>query len=75
MYDSDGNGKVSFNDMLEVLRDLSGSFISDVQREVKLFLPFVFLFLSSHAIEKEYVLICIYSPAWFADVGLVYVPC
>ncbi|TYJ18037.1 hypothetical protein E1A91_A09G094400v1 [Gossypium mustelinum] len=32
-YDSDGNGKVSFNDMLEVLRDLSGSFISDVQRE------------------------------------------
>ncbi|KAB2012549.1 hypothetical protein ES319_D09G097400v1 [Gossypium barbadense] len=33
VYDSDGNGKVSFNDMLEVLRDLSGSFISDVQRE------------------------------------------
>ncbi|KAB2065457.1 hypothetical protein ES319_A09G090200v1 [Gossypium barbadense] len=32
-YDSDGNGKVSFNDMLEVLRDLSGSFISNVQRE------------------------------------------
>ncbi|MBA0557960.1 hypothetical protein Golob_015001, partial [Gossypium lobatum] len=33
VYDSDGNGKVSFSDMLEVLRDLSGSFISDVQRE------------------------------------------
>ncbi|XP_059287307.1 uncharacterized protein LOC132040667 [Lycium ferocissimum] len=33
VYDSDGNGKVSFNDMLEVLQDLTGSFISEVQRE------------------------------------------
>ncbi|CAI0572388.1 unnamed protein product [Linum tenue] len=33
VYDSDGNGKVSFNDILNVLRDLSGSFISDEQRE------------------------------------------
>ncbi|XP_059458887.1 uncharacterized protein LOC132188451 isoform X1 [Corylus avellana] len=33
VYDSDSNGKVSFNDMLEVLRDLSGSFMSDEQRE------------------------------------------
>ncbi|XVF86398.1 hypothetical protein PTKIN_Ptkin18bG0036700 [Pterospermum kingtungense] len=33
VYDSDGNGKVSFNDILEVLCDLSGSFISDDQRE------------------------------------------
>ncbi|XVE89040.1 hypothetical protein DITRI_Ditri19aG0117900 [Diplodiscus trichospermus] len=33
VYDSDGNGKVSFNDILEVFRDLSGSFISDGQRE------------------------------------------
>ncbi|KAE8716412.1 Calcium-binding EF-hand family protein isoform 2 [Hibiscus syriacus] len=33
VYDSDGNGKVSFNDILEVLRNLSGSFISDNQRE------------------------------------------
>ncbi|OMO54441.1 Calcium-binding EF-hand [Corchorus capsularis] len=33
VYDSDGNGKVSFNDILEVLRDLSGSFMSDDQRE------------------------------------------
>ncbi|KAH7547430.1 uncharacterized protein LOC107407523 [Ziziphus jujuba] len=32
VYDSDGNGKVSFNDILEVLRDLSGSFMSDEQR-------------------------------------------
>ncbi|KAL6137803.1 hypothetical protein ACLB2K_063092 [Fragaria x ananassa] len=33
VYDSDRNGKVSFNDILEVLRDLSGSFLSDQQRE------------------------------------------
>ncbi|KAG2729380.1 hypothetical protein I3760_01G247300 [Carya illinoinensis] len=33
VYDSDSNGKVSFNDILEVLRDLSGSFLSDKQRE------------------------------------------
>ncbi|CAI0395589.1 unnamed protein product [Linum tenue] len=33
VYDSDGNGKVSFNDILNVLRDLSGSFMSDEQRE------------------------------------------
>ncbi|KAK4590232.1 hypothetical protein RGQ29_020676 [Quercus rubra] len=33
VYDSDNNGKVSFNDILEVLRDLSGSFMSDEQRE------------------------------------------
>lgn len=34
VYDSDCNGKVSFNDILEVLRDLSGPFMSDEQREV-----------------------------------------
>ncbi|XP_024021924.1 calcineurin subunit B [Morus notabilis] len=33
VYDTDGNGKVSFNDILQVLRDLSGSFMSDEQRE------------------------------------------
>ncbi|KAF3450914.1 hypothetical protein FNV43_RR07003 [Rhamnella rubrinervis] len=33
VYDSDGNGKVSFMDIVEVLRDLSGSFMSDEQRE------------------------------------------
>ncbi|XLU67122.1 hypothetical protein S245_026175, partial [Arachis hypogaea] len=33
VYDSDRNGKVSFNDILEVLKDLSGSFMSDEQRE------------------------------------------
>uniref|UniRef100_I1MCD9 EF-hand domain-containing protein n=1 Tax=Glycine max TaxID=3847 RepID=I1MCD9_SOYBN len=33
VYDSDRNGKVSFKDMLEVLKDLSGPFMSDEQRE------------------------------------------
>ncbi|XP_058195840.1 uncharacterized protein LOC131312110 [Rhododendron vialii] len=33
VYDSDSNGKVTFNDILEVLRDLTGSFMSDEQRE------------------------------------------
>jgi len=34
VYDSDGNGKVTFNDILEVLHDMTGSFMSDKQREV-----------------------------------------
>lgn len=33
VYDSDCNGKVTFDDIMEVLRDLTGSFISDKQRE------------------------------------------
>uniref|UniRef100_A0A5B6ZMY4 EF-hand domain-containing protein n=2 Tax=Davidia involucrata TaxID=16924 RepID=A0A5B6ZMY4_DAVIN len=33
VYDSDCNGKVTFNDILEVLQDLTGSFMSDKQRE------------------------------------------
>ncbi|XP_021906521.1 calcineurin subunit B isoform X4 [Carica papaya] len=33
VYDTDCNGKVSFDDIMEVLRDLSGSFMSDKQRE------------------------------------------
>ncbi|KAJ7962815.1 Calcineurin subunit B [Quillaja saponaria] len=33
VYDSDSNGKVSLNDILEVLRDLSGAFMSAEQRE------------------------------------------
>lgn len=33
LYDSDGNGKVSFDDVLEVLHDLSGAFMSNEQRE------------------------------------------
>ncbi|TYJ39602.1 hypothetical protein E1A91_A04G080600v1 [Gossypium mustelinum] len=38
VYDSDGNGKVIFNDMLDVLHDLTGQFISEQQREVDLIL-------------------------------------
>ena len=34
VYDTDCNGKVSFNDMLDVLRDLTGQFISEQQRQV-----------------------------------------
>lgn len=33
VYDSDCNGKVTFNDMLDILRDLTGQFISEEQRE------------------------------------------
>ncbi|KAG5248560.1 calcium-binding EF hand family protein [Salix suchowensis] len=33
VYDSDRNGKISFNDILEVLQDLSGVFMSNEQRE------------------------------------------
>ncbi|KAJ7951931.1 Calcineurin subunit B [Quillaja saponaria] len=33
VYDSDSNGNVSFNDILEVLRDLSGPFMSEEQIE------------------------------------------
>ncbi|CAM8880420.1 unnamed protein product [Rhodiola kirilowii] len=33
VYDTDYNGKVSFDDILQVLRDLSGPFMSDEQRE------------------------------------------
>lgn len=33
VYDTDGKGKVTFKDLLEVLRDLTGSFMSEEQRE------------------------------------------
>ncbi|XP_057866303.2 uncharacterized protein LOC131073808 isoform X2 [Cryptomeria japonica] len=33
VYDSDGNGKVTLCDLLEVLQDLTGSFISEEQRQ------------------------------------------
>ncbi|KAJ3695514.1 hypothetical protein LUZ60_000891 [Juncus effusus] len=33
VYDIDGKGKVTFNDLMEVLRDLTGSFMSEEQRE------------------------------------------
>ncbi|XP_050215180.1 uncharacterized protein LOC126666217 isoform X2 [Mercurialis annua] len=34
VYDSNGNGKVAFNDMVNVLHDLTGHFISEQQREI-----------------------------------------
>jgi hypothetical protein len=34
VYDIDGKGKITFKDLLEVLRDLTGSFMSEEQREV-----------------------------------------
>ncbi|KAL0441659.1 UNVERIFIED_CONTAM: Calcineurin subunit B [Sesamum radiatum] len=33
VYDTDCNGKVTFSDLIEVLHDLTGSFMSDKQRE------------------------------------------
>ncbi|KAL8042958.1 hypothetical protein ABFX02_09G087000 [Erythranthe guttata] len=36
VYDSDCKGKVTFNDLIQVLHDLTGSFMSDKQREVVL---------------------------------------
>lgn len=43
VYDTDCNGKVSFNDVLDVLRDLTGQFISEQQREVKNYWKFKML--------------------------------
>ncbi|XP_047959128.1 calcineurin subunit B-like isoform X4 [Salvia hispanica] len=34
VYDSDSNGKVTFKEIIEVLQDLSGAFISDKQQEL-----------------------------------------
>lgn len=33
VYDTDGDGKVNSSDMLQVLRDLSGNFLTDEQRQ------------------------------------------
>lgn len=45
VYDTDGNGKVTSSDMLQVLRDLSGSFLTDEQRQVRGLIPFLILSL------------------------------
>lgn len=37
VYDTDSKGKVGFKDLLEVLRDLTGSFMSEKQREVSFY--------------------------------------
>ncbi|ONH98778.1 hypothetical protein PRUPE_7G265900 [Prunus persica] len=49
VYDSDCNGKVAFSDMLDVLRDLTGQFISEQQREVGFYHKFVSIFYFSYA--------------------------
>jgi len=36
VYDADGNGKVRSSDILQVLRDLSGTFLTDEQRQLVL---------------------------------------
>jgi len=36
VYDTDGNGKVTSSDMLQVLRDLPGNFLTDEQRKVQI---------------------------------------
>lgn len=35
VYDVDGKGRVTFKDLMEVLGDLTGSFMSEEQREVR----------------------------------------
>jgi hypothetical protein len=37
VYDIDGKGRVTFKDLIEVLRDLTGSFMSEEQRKVLTF--------------------------------------
>lgn len=37
VYDIDGKGKITFKDLLEVSRDLTGSFMSEEQREVHIY--------------------------------------
>ena len=34
VYDADGKGKVTFKDILEVLRNLTGSFMTEEQKKV-----------------------------------------
>lgn len=40
----DGNGKVTSSDMLQVLRDLSGDFLTDEQRQVRRFKTLIIFF-------------------------------
>lgn len=53
VYDADNNGKVTFNDLLDILRDLTGQFISEQQREVGIDTShFVFALLFSSTCQK-----------------------
>lgn len=44
VYDTDCNGKVSFDDILTVLRDLTGQYMSEDQRKVTDNYSFLMLF-------------------------------
>lgn len=46
VYDTDCNGKVTVSDMLNILRDLTGQFISEQQREVGYFKKLLYLLCS-----------------------------
>lgn len=52
VYDTDCNGKVSFDDMLTVLRDLTGQYMSEHQRKVTNLspAPVMHLFFLSYAL-------------------------
>lgn len=52
VYDTDCNGKVAFDDILSILRDLTGSFMTEQQRQVCT-LDFWFLLVLSHDIAKH----------------------
>lgn len=67
VYDTDGNGKVTFHEMLDILRDLTGQFISEQQREVAIhngcyfvLITFLFqIFMISPLYMYEYVIVSI----------------
>lgn len=52
VYDTDCNGKVAFDDILSILRDLTGSFMTEQQRQVCALDFWSFLVLS-HVIAKQ----------------------
>ncbi|XP_022953695.1 calcineurin subunit B-like isoform X2 [Cucurbita moschata] len=60
LYDVDCNGKVSFNDIIEVLGDSSNSFISDEQREAWRLLSFRSIFRI--CVACSIFRICVASP-------------
>ncbi|XP_021746183.1 calcineurin subunit B type 2-like [Chenopodium quinoa] len=57
VYDSNGNGKVTFNDVIEVLSDMTGSFMTAEQREFMWFdtndMTFTFPLHDDHSSSTE----------------------
>jgi hypothetical protein len=48
VYDADGNGKKRSSDLLQVLQDLSGTFLADEHRQVSPSgMPLIFLAMSN----------------------------